>query len=67
VEDNGIGIPSHHFQRIFEMFQHLEQPRKYEGSGMGLAICKRAVEKLGGKISVESEPGKGSISFTVPA
>jgi PAS domain S-box-containing protein len=67
VTDNGVGIPPSFFERIFEPFQRLRNA-KIPGSGLGLATCKRIVERHGGTISVESEQGKGSIfMFTIPA
>lgn len=60
IQDNGIGISREHWSRIFDPFEKLPASETREGTGIGLAIVKKAVERLGGSISVESEPGKGS-------
>jgi PAS domain S-box-containing protein len=67
VKDNGIGIEEWFSERIFIVFQKLHDYKKYPGSGIGLALCKRVIEKQGGKIWFESEVGKGtSFYFTLP-
>jgi signal transduction histidine kinase len=56
--DNGIGIPKDAQERIFKMFQRLD--KSYDGTGVGLTVVRKAVEKMGGKVGLESEPGRGS-------
>lgn len=60
IEDHGIGIPAESLQRIFEIFQRLHRPEEYEGTGIGLAIVRKSIERMGGRVGVESELGQGS-------
>jgi PAS domain S-box-containing protein len=67
VTDNGIGFPPDQAESIFEPFKRVHSTHEYPGSGIGLAACKRLVERSGGRIGAESEPGKGSTFwFTLP-
>jgi signal transduction histidine kinase len=60
VEDNGIGIAPENQVRIFKMFERVDRATAYEGTGMGLTIVRKAVERMGGQMGVKSTPGQGS-------
>jgi signal transduction histidine kinase len=60
VQDNGIGIAAEHQERIFRVFERLHGADDFPGTGIGLAIVRRAVERVGGTVGVDSEPGQGS-------
>ncbi|PCR91278.1 PAS domain S-box protein [Natrinema ejinorense] len=68
VRDDGIGIESTEQDRVFEVFQRLHSREEHPGTGLGLALCQRIVERHGGEIRIDSEPGEGTtVSFTLPA
>ncbi|MBP6732478.1 MAG: HAMP domain-containing histidine kinase, partial [Chitinophagales bacterium] len=68
IADNGIGIPEAYREKVFQIFQRIATTQKYSGSGIGLTICKKIVDSMDGKISIENNPGGGSIfRITLPA
>ena len=68
IKDNGIGIDTDHFTRIFEIFGRVHPDSKFEGTGIGLSIVRKAVQRMGGQVSVDSKLDVGScFSFTLKA
>lgn len=67
ITDNGIGVDAKFHERIFLLFQRLHTEKEFSGTGIGLSLCKKIVERHGGRIGIESESGKGStFYFTLP-
>jgi signal transduction histidine kinase len=60
IQDNGIGFEEKYLDRIFAVFQRLHGRQEYEGTGIGLAVCRRIVDRHGGKITAQSKPGEGA-------
>jgi signal transduction histidine kinase len=68
IADNGIGIPEIYRERVFQIFQRIETTKTYSGTGIGLAVCKKIVDRMNGKITIEDNPGGGTIfRLTLPA
>jgi light-regulated signal transduction histidine kinase (bacteriophytochrome) len=67
LSDNGMGIDAKYHEQVFEMFRRLHTEQAYPGTGIGLAICRRVVQRHGGRIWLDSAPGEGcAVHFTVP-
>ena len=67
IKDNGVGFPPDAAERVFQPFQRLGQRKAQRGTGLGLSICKRVIDRHGGNIWAESEPGEGSVfTFALP-
>ena len=63
VRDEGIGIAAEHHERVFKVFERLHPATAYPGTGIGLAIVRRAIDRMGGTVRLESAPGKGSTFY----
>jgi light-regulated signal transduction histidine kinase (bacteriophytochrome) len=60
VQDNGTGFDMRYYEKIFEIFQRLQRAEDYPGTGVGLALVRKAIERMGGRVWAESSPGKGA-------